>query len=415
MKSYLTCVTVLIAALALCAVPTARAGEANWPQWRGPNFDGSSDASNLPAVISKDKALWSTTLPGAGNGSPIIWGENVFVSTVDQENKKNNVASPSCVTDGKLVWFHWATGDLAAFDLKGKEVWSRNLQKDYGPFHYNWIYGSSPMLYKGKLYVQVLHRDLPYDKAAPAGEKAESYLLALNPADGKELFRIIRPTEALNETQEAYSTPMPVEVNGHTEIVVVGGDAVTGHDADSGAELWRYTGWNPTKIGQWRLVPSVVCGEGIIVACAPKGGPIMAIKAGGHGKLTDADLAWKSDKLTSDVCVPFFYKHDLYVFDGDKHGPAMGTLSCVDPHDGKVKHSASFGGKVVYRASATVADGKIYCMNEAGDVVVAAVDDFKVLSQTSLDGSPSRGSIAVVDGMAVIRSNMTLYGFGEKK
>ena len=61
------------------------------------------------------------------------------------------MAAPSAITDGKLAWFYYGTGDLAAFDLDGNLKWARNIQKDFGPFHMNWIYGSSPLLYEGKL------------------------------------------------------------------------------------------------------------------------------------------------------------------------------------------------------------------------------------------------------------------------
>ena len=412
----------------------ARAGS-DWMQWRGPNFDGSSDATNLPDTLDKDKPAWATQLPGVGNGTPVIAGDRIFVSCADPQsakllgvcisraygrilwqkevgvgyakNQRNNGASPSAVTDGRTVYFYFSTGELAAFDVQGNPLWQRNIQKDHGNFNIQWIYSSSPLLYKGKLYIQVLQRDLP----TAGGHGAESYFLAIDPATGHDIWKIVRPSDAVAETRESYATPTPFEHDGKTEILLVGGDCVTSHDADSGKELWRAGGWNPQKIGHWRLVPSVTVDalDGLVFACAPKGGPVMAIRDGGAGDVTATHFAWKSDGkftgITSDVCVPLFYKGDLFILNDSK------KLYCINPKTGEVKWIGQLGGKAVFRASPTGADGKIYCMNENGEVWVVAADSGKVLSQSALDGNPSRGTIAVTDGTVIIRSGEKLFAF----
>jgi outer membrane protein assembly factor BamB len=438
---------VLIAALvvhALAASVRAQPHEAAaWPQWRGPALNGSSPARGLPDTLDRDKNLaWSVPLPGPGAGTPIVWHDRVFVSALDNQSKKlvalclgrangatlwrkevgvgftsnerNNMASPSPVTDGKTVWFFYGTGDLAAFDFDGKPLWARNLQTDYGPFNVQWIYGSSPLLYDGKLIVQVLHRDVPPHGPPPAGAKpAESYLLALDPQSGKDLWKVARADEARAESKESYGTPVPFDGSPRKEVVVIGGDAVTGHDAESGKELWRVGGWNPGKIGHWRVVPAVVTGDGLAFACAPKGGPVMAIRAGGAGDVTATHMAWKSKDFSSDVCVPLYYNKQLYVLDGDAR-PAK--LYCVEPQTGKVKWSGPLqGGNAVFRASPTGADGKIYCMNERGQVWVLSANEFKVLHQADLDSpgvsAPTRATIAAVDGNVFVRTSDTLYCF----
>jgi len=406
----------------------------DWPQWRGPHLNGSSQSRGLPEKLDPSTQLWSAPLPGPGSGTPIIWRDRIFISCLDaqsrkllgmclsradgkvlwskaigngfQENRMNNTASPSAVTDGKLVWFYFGTGDLAAFDLDGNEKWSRNIQKDYGPFNVQWIYASSPLLYKDKLYVQVLHRDVP-PFGSSSGQPADSYLLALDPQTGKELWRHVRTNDAVAESKESYATPIPLEHDGRSQIVLVGGDCVTAHDADTGQELWRCGGWNPAKIGHWRMVTSVVCGDGLVFTCTPKQGPIFAIRDGGSGDVTNSGIAWKSDEITSDVCVPLLYKDHLYVLDGDKK-----KLYCVAPNTGKVLWSGSLGGHAVFRASPTGADNRIYCMNEAGDVWVLSPDEFKVLSQSHFGGQRSRASISVVDGEAFLRAGEKLFAFG---
>src|SRR6267142_2541461 len=152
-------------------------------------------------------------------------------------------AGPSAICDGKSVFFYFSTGDLGAFDMEGKPLWSLNMQKEHGPFNYQWIYGSSPLLYRGKLYVQVLHRDIPTDKwrsAEPGEKQAASYLLAKDPATGKDIWRVVRKDDSAKvESKEAYSTPMPYQAGEPAQVVVVGGDCVTGHDFDTGKEIWR--------------------------------------------------------------------------------------------------------------------------------------------------------------------------------
>ena len=131
----------------------------------------------------------------------------------------------------------------------------------------------------------------------------DSYLLALDPKSGRELWRVIRPSEAVAESLEAFSTPVPHTHNGRKEILVVGGDCITGHAADTGKELWRWGTWNEQKIGHWRLVPSPVAGGGVALACGPKNAPIFAVKLGLNGKLDNSAIAWQSVErdVTSDV------------------------------------------------------------------------------------------------------------------
>src|SRR5688500_2864413 len=184
-------ITAFSAALFLLACALSPAANAeNWPQWRGPHFNGAGDAAGLPDKIDKDaNVAWTASMLGPSAGTPIVWGERVFVSSLDSKSKKllamclsrkngkvlwsketgegsrmsgnNNMASPSPITDGKHAWFHYGTGDTACFDMAGKQVWARNIVKDHGSFNYMHIYGSSPLLYEGRLYIQVIHRDMP--------------------------------------------------------------------------------------------------------------------------------------------------------------------------------------------------------------------------------------------------------------
>src|SRR5205814_3025068 len=112
-------------------------------------------------------------------------------------------------------------GDLAGLDFSGKTLWARNMQKDYGDFCFNWTFGSSPQLYDGRLYFQLLQRD--HTVGGRGKEGSDSYLLALDPATGKEMWKVVRPSPARMESREAYSTPIPYEYNGRKQILIAGG------------------------------------------------------------------------------------------------------------------------------------------------------------------------------------------------
>jgi outer membrane protein assembly factor BamB len=429
--------SILMMAIALGMLAAAARAANDWPQWRGPALNGSSEATGLPEALDVNKNLaWQIKLPGLGSATPVFIGDRLFVSCWDEESKKlfavclsradgktlwqkevglstlqmdrNNAASPSPVTDGKSVYFYYASGDLVAFDMDGKPLWQRNIQKDYGQFNVNWIYASSPLLYKGKLYVQVIHRDVP--PRGPRGNSpiADSYVLAIDPANGKTIWKQERPSDAAQESKESYGTPMPLEYEGRSEIIIVGGDCVTAHDSQTGKELWRAGGWNPQRKGDWRLVPSATVDEkdGLVFACVPKNGPVMAVKDGGHGDVTATGFAWKTTTFTSDVCVPLLYRGNLYILDGDRK-----TMTCADPKTGDVKWTGSLGGRAVFRASPTAADGKIYCMNQAGEIWVLAADQFKILSKTSFPAKLSNSTIIVGDGQVIVRVLDALYAF----
>ena len=160
-------------------------------------------------------------------------------------------------------------------------------------------------------------------------------------------------------------------------MVIIGGDCITGHSLKDGAELWRWGSWNPKRITHWRLVPSPVTGAGVVLATAPKGSPIYAIKAGSKGVLDDSALAWTSAEreVSSDVCTPLFYQGRFYVVNGDRK-----TIARVNPATGKADWIGDLGTRVKIEASPTGADGKIYFQNFRGEVfVVAAADEFKLL------------------------------------
>jgi outer membrane protein assembly factor BamB len=396
---------------------------------------------------------WAVTMPGASASTPVIHGDRIFTTAADTktgqqaalcldrrtgkqiwradisefttDGQYSNSCSPSPVTDGKVAIFFFGTGELVAFDVDGKKLWERNL----GPFAFQWTFSSSPLLHDGQVIMQVLQRDVAVrGRGKPTGN--ESFLLALDPKTGRELWKAQRPSEAVAESRESFATPLPFEHNGRRELVVIGGDAITGHDPKNGRELWRWGQWNPTKIGHWRLVPSPTAGEGVLLACAPKNAPVYAVKVGGKGALSYKDLAWQSHvqptedaaetaptknerDLTSDVPTPLFYQGKFYILNGTKR-----KLYCVNPADGAAIWSGDLGGRSVFQASPTAADGRIYFMNFDADVYVvqAGGSEFKLLHKTNLrdegDDTRHRSSVAISQGNLFVRTGTKLYCFG---
>ena len=423
----------------LLATASSSIFAADWSQWRGPEFNGSSPETGLPSSWEPDQPKWVLDMPGPSAATPIIRGDKIFAPTTDtttktlhalaidrstgeilwrkevavgmQRDDRSNYASPSPVALEDKVIFFYGNGALIAFDHSGQELWNRNIQNDYGDFAFQWTFSSSPMFYEGTLYLQILQRDQPvHGKGRPG---AESFLLGIDPNTGKTKWRHVRPSEARAESLEAFSTPIPHEFEGRKEILIVGGDAISGHDPKDGRELWRWGTWNPERITHWRLVPSPVAGNGIILACAPKKMPIYALKAGLSGTLTDDALAWTSQDqraLTSDVPTPLFYKNDFFILsDIDR------VLSRVEPKTGRIKWSLELPGRKKYEASPTGADGKIYLMNFAGDVVVVDAEKGELLSNIPMGGprdDMTRSTIAAAHKNLFIRTNQKLFCIG---
>jgi outer membrane protein assembly factor BamB len=430
---------------------TLTASAANWPGFRGPNHDGSSPETGLPEKFSKTEGVkWAAAMPGPAASVPAIWGDHVFVSSSNPETQKlmamcldartgqvkwqhevtdgyqhddrSNLASPSPCTDGEHAFFLYGTSMLVAYDFSGKEVWKRDLGKDYGNFGTQWTYSSSPVLDGGRLHIQVLQRNVAFEfhglqKGDPDG-KNESYILALEPKTGKEVWKVVRPSDAQAESLEGFSSPVFHTHNGKRIMLISGGDTLTSHDAATGAEQWRMESYNPGKIGHWRHVPSPVAGEGIALVCAPKKEPVYALKLENSGTVKPV---WTSDsrEVSSDVSTPLFYQGKFYVLDSDRK-----ALACVEPKTGKVIWRGEFPTRVKMEASPTGADGKIYTVDFLGNVFVvkAGGDAFEIVHQATFgeEGRTAtnndkicRAGIAVADGKLYIRAQDRLYCIGK--
>lgn len=429
----------------------------NWPQWRGPQGNGVSQATGLPTTWSAvDNIVWKAPLPSWSGSTPVIWGERIFLTSpsavdtaavkeaeqqkpeesqgrrkrhqgrhpggeellllclakkdgavlwsrpLDQGNKthlKHNNTSPSPVTDGKHVWAITGNGVVTAFDMEGEEIWQRNLQSDYGPFGLQWGYASSPLLFDGKLIIEVLHG---------SHTDEPSYIVAFDAATGKEIWHQQRPTDAVAESPDAYTTPALLEFGGQTQIVITGGDYVTGHDVATGAEVWRAGGLNPEKGRNYRIAASPLAVDGMIYAPTRKR-PLLALRAGGSGDITASHLAWKWEgEAATDVPTPVCDGQYFYMVDD------RGKVICLDAKSGTRVWEPQRTAQGNVSASPLLADGKLYLLNEnAVTTVLAAGPQYKMLATNELDGSFTLSSPVVSGSQLFIRTSTHLYCIGE--
>jgi outer membrane protein assembly factor BamB len=443
--------TILLTTITLQGALILEAAEGHWPQWRGPNLDGTVAASGLPVEWNETKnVVWKTRLPWWSGSTPVVWGDRIFLTSpaaasvaatvappagarrgrglpdgggpprsprldpggnillllcldrkdggilwtreIDEGNQlmqKHNSASPSPVTDGRHVWVLTGNGTLACLTMTGEKVWTRHIQEDYGRFGLNHGYGSSPLLYRDYLIVPVLH-----------GMKTDepSYILALNKATGETIWKTERPTDALQESPDAYVTPQLLEADGRTEIILNGGDIVTGHDITTGRELWRADVLNPNKGRFNRIVPSCVIVGDIIIA-PTRVNPLTALRSGGEGDVTQTHVLWQFGH-GPDVPTPVSDGKYLWTIAG-----TQSLLSCLDVRTGEALYAQQRLPAGTYSSSLVLADGKIYITNEdAVTTVVAASPEFRVLATNSLDGSFTLSSPVVVGNQILVRT-----------
>ncbi len=333
----------------------------------------------------------------------LIWQNHAGTSIRNFRN--NNPATPSPVTDGKNVFFLYGNGELIGFDFEGNKLWSRNIETDYGTLSVNFGYSSSPLLYNDKLFIPVIRRSRPEEE-----NPLESFVMAVDPKNGNTLWQQPRKTNASNESMEAYTTPIPMLHNGKPEVLTIGADFVTSYDPTTGTELWRYEYWRE-KVRDARIVPSLITNNSIIIGTRYKHRGVFALQPP-DSTSAEGKILWEFDEAAPDVSTPCLYQDRLYVLDGIRGGK---KLTCLDPQTGSKFWQGEIGGGGPWRASLTAGDGKLYCVNEAGDMVVlkAGGDEFEIIHKTKFDESPIHASIAIADGHLYIRTAKNLYCIGK--
>lgn len=421
--------SLLFAAALCCSLENGRAD--NWPNWRGPHGNGISSEKNVPAEWGPEKNVaWKVALPGPAGATPVVWGEQIFLTSVNEAGElllmafdtagkeqwkqvvatgnqtargdEGNSASPSPVTDGKHVWTFMGEGTMACYTVEGKEVWKFNLQDRYGKFSIQFGMSSTPVLDNGVLYIQLIHGE-----GNP--KTREAIVVALEGLTGKEVWKVDRPSDAEAENEHSYASATMYD-DGKTKMLLShGADFIVAHDLKDGHEIWRCGGLNrrddtvlpydPTL----RFVASPVSAPGIIVVPTAKQHPVLAIRPDGKGDITsDAKQHLWTWKRTPDVPTPVIVDDLLYLC------MENGNLTVLEAMSGKEVYSEATH-RQRHRASPVYADGKLYLTARDGRItVVQAGREFKVLSVNEL-GEDQSASPAISNGTIYLRTFQHLW------
>lgn len=394
----------------------------NWPAWRGPHGAGISEERNLPTNWSADKNIrWKVDLPGPGNSTPIVWGDRIFLTQALDGGKRraliafhradgkklwqqevpcdvketthpqNPPCSASPVTDGQAVYAHFASGGTLACDLDGKKLWHR----DFGPVLHKWGNGSSPVLYKDLVIVF-------------QGPGEPTFLTALDKHTGKTIWKV--DEKAINSPIfGCWSTPVLVRAGQRDELILplpgdrVGGDGeFKAYDPATGKELWRCKGLG-TEI---YAMPVVSPTGDLVVGISGHNGPLMGVRTGGSGDVTQTHRAWRqAEKNPQRVGSAVMHDGRLYIAN------APGTVDCLDAKTGETIWKERLGGTLW--GSMFLADGKLYVTNLEGQTfVLAAGSKFQLLGRNEIKEA-TYAALAASNGVLFLRTYKHLYCIGK--
>ena len=424
----------LLAALALLVHTLAGPTEAaNWPNWRGPTQNGVSTETGIPAEFGPEKNVaWKVKLPGPGGASPVVWGDQVYVTSVDGQklllqafstsgklkwqhqigtgNKvvrgdEGNSASPSPVTNGKHVWAMMANGEIACYSVAGQLAWKRDLRPAYGPFKIAFGLTASLILEDGKIILQMIHGSR---KAKP--EEDQGLLVALDAGTGKQVWKQVRRSDAYDENKHSYTSPF-IYNDGKTRLLIShGADYTIAYNPSDGAEVWRKGGLNPQNDPNkkyhrtLRFVASPTAIPGLIVIPTAKNGPVVAIRPDGKGDISNSTSqhVWTRPNNTPDVPCPLIHGGLVYLCREN------GNLLCMDARTGQeYYHERTHRQR--HRASPVFVDGKVICVARDGMIsVIKAGKTFKLLAQNNM-GDSIAASPALSGGTMYLRSFNSLW------
>lgn len=411
-----------IACLGLLAFTFTSLRADNWPGWRGPTSDGVASGKKYPLKWSEtENVLWKVPLPGGSGSTPAVWGDRIFVTTshkgknqiqcfnlegkplwkksVGKERKgkhrKGAGCNPSPTTDGRHVFCYFKSGDLAALTVEGEVVWQQNLQEKYGEDTLWWDLGTSPVLTRDFVVVAVMH-------------SGPSFLLALDKATGKEVWKEPRDLGAPSEAAQSYSTPLVLERDGKEIIVVLGADHVTSHDAATGKRRWLVGDMNPEQNKYFRSIASPVVTGNTVVAPYARGDSLTAISMGGSGDVTGSHVRWTGE-ISADVPTPAARGNRVYVLT-DK-----GVLACIAVDSGKVIWKERIAkGRAAYSASPILTEDRIYVTREDGTTfVLARGDSYELLATNEID-EYTLASPVLIDGKILLKTYEHLYCIGSE-
>jgi len=399
--------------------------EDRWPSWRGPNGDGKASGGDFPVSWdikenSQDGLQWKVQIPGRGASTPAVWDDHIFVTTSAEDknwlmaldwkgkelwrsemgspregkHRNGTGSNPSPVTDGKYVAAYFKSGDIGCCDSSGKLLWHHNLQKEVAEDTLWWDLGTSPVMTEDAVVVTVM-------------QTGPSFLIALDKATGKTLWKQDRNLDAPEEAAQSYSTPTLLSTKEGNRLLVLGADYLTAHDAVTGKMLWKVGGFNPTSHKYFRSIASPVIAGDLILCPYARGASLTAIRL--QDNLPDDQrIAWFRDNLGSDVPTPTVIDGRAFVLADD------GKLTCLDVKTGKNVWSEELPrSRAKYYSSPIYANGKLYLTREDGATfVVSAGDKFELLATNQVPGETVATPV-LVNGKILMRTFDSLYCIGK--
>jgi len=389
----------------------------NWPCFRGPGGLGVSPYTNIPTNWNGktgEGVLWKSKVPLAGFNSPIVWGDRVFLSGADANEREvycfdafsgnllwerpvtvsqtavrqpvkiteggAGFAAPTMVTDGQRVCAIFANGEVGCFDPQGKNIWTRNLglpDSAYG-------YSSSLDLYRNLLLIQ-------YDQGAAEDQKSK--LMALNVLSGVTIWEAQRPVP------NSWASPIVTRIGNQYQIITCGDPWVIAYAPVNGAELWR------AKCLGGEIAPSPIYANGLVFAIEPYT-KLVAIKPDGRGDVTKTHIAWTVEDGTPDICCPVSSGELLFLLTSE------GKLTCYKVKDGTKVWDKDL--KENFQASPSLVGNRLYLLSEKGIMfIVEAGMEYKQLAKCEL-GEDCYASPAFADSRIYIRGQENLYCIGEQ-
>jgi outer membrane protein assembly factor BamB len=437
----------LLSLIIIPAVAQKQADRDNWPSFRGRFASGVADGQNLPDQWDGEKGTaikWRTRIPGLGHSSPIVWGDQILVTTavssrsqanfkpglygdgtasddrsihqwkvycldkrsgrirweqkavegvpIDKRHIKSTYANSTPATDGRYIVAFFGSQGLYCFDMKGRLVWKRDLGRmDVGAYdlpEYEWGPASSPIIYKDLVIVQ-------------CDQQKGSFLTALNLKSGETVWKTAR------EELPSWGTPAIYPGKDRVELVTNGANFIRGYDPETGKELWRLGG--SSKI----TAPTpVFSGELIVIASGRRPEmPIFVVRAGASGDITlkpdetaNKYVAWSRQKSGPYMPTPLIYQSHLYILRN------QGILACYELASGEEKYAERIPHQGSgFSASPVAADGKIYLPSEDGDIfIVKAGPKFELLGRNAL-GQLLMSTPAISGGMMFVRAEYDLF------
>ncbi len=411
-----------------------------WPQFRGPDGQGHSSATGLPLHWSETENItWKTALPGEGHSSPVISGDQVWVTTAitlpltpeeekarlaelkDRDQLKvageltlqavqlnrqtgaiertvdlfkvsapqpkhalNSYASPTPVIVGNNLYCHFGAYGTACVDRTSGEVVWRNdsLRVEYqnGP-------GSSPVIWEDRLIIHFDGTD-------------RQYIAALNAKNGEVVWETNRSGEmdSRPDLKKAYGTPLIVKTESGPQIISPAANWVYGYDPRDGREIWKAS---YGQLGFSTVPRPIVLGDKVYVATSYSQSRLVAVKLGGTGDVTATHTAWISDRQIPQKPSMIGLDGRLY-FASDK-----GIIRCVNSESGEDVWFERLNGD--YSASPISSEGHLYFFNQEGIcTVLQARDEFKEIAKNTLDAG-FMASPAVAGKALFLRTATHLY------